>query len=149
MVEGDIASSETAAAIIDTALDEYGRLDVLIHSAGYGPPMPLVELPETAWDATIDSCLKGAYTITRAALPSLLAADAAHVVLVSSIAGKLAEANRVAYCAAKWGLQGFALALQAELATTNVHVNVVNPASVATDWWTTTDDLNRLRSSSA
>lgn len=140
VVEGDVASTVTATAAIDAALTEYGRLDVLVHSAGYGPPMPLVELPETAWDATIDSCLKGSYTMARAALPAMLEADAGHIVLVSSIAGKGAEAARVAYCAAKWGVQGFALALQAELATTNVQVNVINPASVATDWWTTTDD---------
>ncbi len=140
MIDGDVASTATAAAIIDAALSEYGRLDILIHSAGYGPPMPLIELPETAWDATIDSCLKGAYAMTRAALPAMLEADAGHIVLVSSIAGKGAEANRVAYCAAKWGIQGFSLALQAELGTTNVQVNVINPASVATNWWTTTED---------
>ncbi len=86
------------------------------------------------------SCLKGPYLMTRAALPVMLEADAGRIVLVSSIAGKGAEANRAAYCAAKWGLQGFALALQAEVATTGVRVHVLNPASVATDWWATTQD---------
>ena len=59
---------------------------------------------------------------------------------MSSLAGKAVEANRTAYCAAQWGLQGFTLALQAELAETSVQVHLINPANVATDWWTTTND---------
>jgi 3-oxoacyl-[acyl-carrier protein] reductase len=70
----------------------------------------------------------------------MLAADVGRIIQVSSIAGKGAEANRTAYCAAKWGLQGFTSALQHELAETGVRVHAVNPAAVATDWWTTTDD---------
>ncbi len=153
VVEGDISSPTTAAATIDAALTHHGHIDLLINSAGYGPPMPLVELGETVWDDTIDSCLKGAYQTCHAVLPAMLAADAGHIVQISSIAGKVVESNRTAYCAAQWGLQGFSLALQAELADTNVRVSVINPASVATDWWTTTDDpqpvhvLNRMMTS--
>ena len=140
VVDGDISSPSTAAAAIDAALTHHGRIDVLVNSAGYGPPMPLTKLDENVWDATIDSCLKGAYQMCHAVLPAMLAADAGHIVQVSSIAGKSVEANRAAYCAAQWGLQGFSLALQAELATTNVRVSIINPATVATDWWTTTND---------
>ena len=140
VVEGDITSATTAQAVIDTTIKQYGRVDILINSAGYGPPMPLVDLSETVWDATVDSCLKGAYMMSRAVLPAMLAADTGHIIQVSSTAGKSVEANRTAYCAAQWGLQGFSLALQAELADTNVRINVINPASVAPDWWTTTDD---------
>ena len=140
VVEGDITLAATARAVIDVTIERYGRVDVLINNAGYGPPMPLVRLDEAMWDATIDSCLKGPYLMTRAVLPAMLAADAGRIIQVSSIAGKGAEANRTAYCAAKWGLQGFSLALQAELADTNVRVHVINPAGVATEWWTTTDD---------
>ena len=140
VVEGDITSAGTAQAVVDTTIERYGRVDILVNSAGFGPPMPLIDLSETVWDATVDSCLKGAYMMSRAVLPAMLAADTGHIVQVSSIAGKGVEANRTAYCAAQWGLQGFSLALQAELAGTNVRVDVVNPASVATDWWATTDD---------
>jgi NADP-dependent 3-hydroxy acid dehydrogenase YdfG len=140
VVEGDITSAATARSLVDTAVERYGRVDILVNNAGYGPPMPLVDLAESAWDATLDSCLKGAYLTCRAVLPRLLADGAGQIVQVSSIAGKVPEANRTAYCAAKWGLQGFSLALQAELAGTKVRVHVVNPAAVATDWWSRTDD---------
>jgi 3-oxoacyl-[acyl-carrier protein] reductase len=140
IVDGDIALAATAAAVVDTAIQRYGRIDILVNSAGYGPPMPVVDLTKAVWDATIDSCLTGSYLMTRAVLPSMLAADAGRIVQVSSLAGKAVEANRTAYCAAQWGLQGFALALQAELAATGVRVHLLNPANVATDWWTTTND---------
>ena len=139
-VDGDISSPATAEAVIDAAIHGYGRIDILVNSAGYGPPMPIVDLPETVWDATIDSCLKGSYLMTRAVLPTMLNADAGRIIQVSSLAGKGVEANRTAYCAAQWGLQGFTLGLQAELAETGVRVHVINPANVATDWWTTTND---------
>ena len=140
MVEGDIASAATAEAVVGTAMNRYGRIDILVNGAGYGPPMPLVDLPEMVWDETIDGCLKGPYLMTRAVLPPMLEADAGRIIQVPSTAGKAAEANRTAYCAAKWGLQGFSLALRAELAGTGVRLHVINPAGVATGWWTTTGD---------
>lgn len=139
-VAGDIASSDTSAAVVEGALSRFGRLDILVNAAGFGPPALLVDLSEAVWDATIDSCLKGAFLMTRSVLPTMLAAETGSVVYVSSTAGKAVEARRTAYCAAEWGLQGFALALRDELSGTGVHVQLVNPANVATDWWRTTDD---------
>jgi len=139
-VTGDVADVETAEAAVATALDRFGRVDLLVNAAGFGPPMPLVELTKETWDATIDSCLTGVYVMSRAVLPTMLAAGSGRIVNVSSIAGKFAEANRTAYCAAKWGVQGFSLALRDELAGTGVQVHVLNPAAVATGWWDTTGD---------
>jgi NADP-dependent 3-hydroxy acid dehydrogenase YdfG len=139
-VSGDVADADTAAAAVDTALDRFGRIDMLVNAAGFGPPAPLVELTREVWDATIGSCLTGLYMMTRAVLPTLLANGVGRIVNVSSVAGKSAEANRTAYCAAKWGVEGFSAALRHELAGTGVRLHVLNPASVSTDWWTTTGD---------
>ena len=87
------------------------------------------------WEATIGSCLAGPYLMSRAVLPTMLANGGGRIVQISSIAAKGAEANRTAYCAAKWGLHGFSLALQEELRDTGVRVHLLCPASVATDWW--------------
>lgn len=139
-VAGDVADVDTAQAAVDTALHRFGRIDTLVNAAGFGPPQPLLELTKPTWDATIDSCLTGVYLMTRAVLPTMLAAGRGRIVNTSSIAGKVAEANRTAYCAAKWGLQGFCLALRHELEGTGVRVHVLNPAAVATGWWGTTGD---------
>ncbi len=107
VVTGDVADPNTSRSAVDIARTRFGSLDALVNAAGFGPPMPLVDLTKDVWDATIDSCLTGVYTMTRAVLPLMLAAGSGRIVNVSSIAGKGAEANRTAYCAAKWGLQGF------------------------------------------
>ena len=140
IVAGDVSDPTTSRSAVEMAASRFGGLDLLINAAGFGPPAPLVELTKDDWDATIGSCLTGLYLMTRAALPTMLAAAAGRIVNVSSIAGKGAEANRTAYCAAKWGVQGFSLALRAELAGTGVRLHVLNPASVATDWWDVTGD---------
>ena len=139
-VAGDVADGDTAQAAVDAAVRRFGRIDTLVNAAGFGPPRPLLELTKPTWDATIDSCLTGVFLMTRAVLPTMLAAGRGRIVNVSSIAGKVAEANRTAYCAAKWGLQGFSLALSHELGDTGVRVHVLNPAAVATGWWDTTGD---------
>jgi NADP-dependent 3-hydroxy acid dehydrogenase YdfG len=139
-VSGDVSDADTARRAVDLARSRFGRVDVLVNAAGFGPPMPLLDLTRDVWDATIDSCLTGVYAMTRAVLPLMVDAGAGRIVNVSSIAGKGAEANRTAYCAAKWGLEGFSLALRAELVGTGVRVHVLNPASVATTWWEATGD---------
>jgi NADP-dependent 3-hydroxy acid dehydrogenase YdfG len=111
-----------------------------VNAAGFGPPAPLLELTRDEWEATIGSCLTGVYVMTRAALPALIANGAGRIVNVSSVAGKGAESNHTAYCAAKWGVEGFSAALRHELAGTAVRLHVLNPGSVATDWWATTGD---------
>ncbi len=139
-VAGDVASPSTATAVVEAAGERFGRIDVLVNAAGYGPPSPLLDLTADMWEATISSCLTGPYLMSRAVLPTMLAAGGGRIVQISSIAAKGAEANRTAYCAAKWGLNGFSLALQEELRDTGVRVHVLCPASVATDWWEATGD---------
>lgn len=107
-VTGDVSLPSTAAAVVEAALRRFGGIDLLVNAAGFAPPRPLVDLDEAVWDATIGSCLKGPYLMTRAVLPTMLAAGTGRIVQISSIAAKGAEANRTAYCAAKWGLQGSA-----------------------------------------
>ena len=139
-VAGEVASPATASAVVDAATERFGKIDVLVNAAGYGPPTPLLDLTDELWEATIGSCLTGPYLMSRAVLPTMLANGSGRIVQISSIAAKGAEANRTAYCAAKWGLHGFSLSLQEELRETSVRVHLVCPASVATDWWHVTGD---------
>ena len=140
IVTGDVADEATAAAAVEAANSQFGDVRILVNAAGFGPPKPLLELTKELWDATIESCLTGLYVMTRAVLPAMLANGAGRIVNVSSVAGKGAEANRTAYCAAKWGVEGFSASLRHELAGTGVRLHVLNPASVATDWWASSGD---------
>jgi 3-oxoacyl-[acyl-carrier protein] reductase len=101
-VPGDVASPATASAVVDAAMERFGNIDVLVNAAGYGSPTPLLDLTDELWEATIGSCLTGPYLMSRAVLPAMLANGSGRIVQISSIAAKGAEANRTAYCAAKW-----------------------------------------------
>lgn len=140
VVPGDITKEETAQQVVDQTLEAFGGIDILVNNAGYGPPGSLLETDTEMWDATVDSCLKSVYLMTRAVLPTLLEAGGGRVVQVSSVAGKNGYANRTAYCAAKWGVQGFSEALRKEIEGSGVRVHTVNPAAVATEWWGKTND---------
>lgn len=137
---GDVTVEADCRTIINTTVETFGTIDILINNAGYGPPASLLDTDEDLWDSTIDSCLKSVYLMTRAALPTMLARSSGTIVQISSVAGKYGFNNRTAYCAAKWGVQGFTEALRVELGSNGIHVFTINPAAVATPWWETGND---------
>ncbi|MEO1444614.1 MAG: SDR family oxidoreductase, partial [Chloroflexota bacterium] len=69
---GDVTVEADCRAIVAATVEAFGTVDVLVNNAGYGPPVSLLETTEEIWDATIDSCLKSAYLMTRAAVPHML-----------------------------------------------------------------------------
>lgn len=140
VVAGDITQAATAASVTAAALKAYGGIDILVNNAGYAPPVNLVDMNEEIWDTTLDVCLKSVYLMTHAVLPTMLESGGGRIVQVSSVAGKHGYATRTAYCAAKWGIQGFSAALRDEVGDQGVRVHIVNPGPVGTEWWSTNDD---------
>lgn len=135
----DVTNAGDCEALVQAALQRFGTIDVLINNAGFGPPASIVETSEEIWDATIDSCLKGVFLMTRAVLPTMLARQRGTIVNISSVAAKGGFPNRAAYCAAKWGVHGFTAALRAEVGVQNIHAHLICPAVVATPWWGTSN----------
>jgi NADP-dependent 3-hydroxy acid dehydrogenase YdfG len=140
IVAGDITVATTSHTVTKAALQAFGRIDILVNNAGYAPPAPLLQTSEEIWDNTIDSCLKSVFLMTRAVLPAMLKQGAGRIVQISSVTGKKGYTNRSAYCAAKWGVQGFTAALREEVGSQGIRTHVINPSAVATDWWDTTSN---------
>lgn len=138
-VPTDVANAADCNALAQATLQRFGTIDVLVNNAGYGPAASIVETTEEIWDATIDSCLKGVFLMTRAVLPTMLDNERGTVVNISSVAAKGGFPNRAAYCAAKWGVHGFTEALRAEVGGQNIHAHLICPAVVATPWWGTSN----------
>jgi len=121
---------ERAAA---ATLDAYGYVDVLVGNAGVTDMALAWDLPEAWWDVMIDVNLKGCFTMVRHLVPSMIARGrGGRVVLISSVAGLRGMAGLSHYCAAKWGVVGFAKALALELAPHRITVNTVHPTAVDT-----------------
>lgn len=137
VVPTDVTRPKDCQGLVHAAVDAFGVVDALINSAGYGPPASLLDTTEEIWDSTLDSCLKGVYLMTRAAVAVMLEQGGGTVVNISSNAGKYGYENRSAYCAAKWGLHGFTEALRVELSSRNIRFHLICPGAVATPWWET------------
>lgn len=135
VVPTDVTRQQDCQALVQATVDAFGSIDVLINNAGYAPPASLQDTTEELWDDTLDTCLKGVYLMTRAAVAVMLKQGGGSIVNISSVAGKGGFPNRSAYCAAKWGVHGFTQALRAELDDQNIRAYLICPGAVDTPWW--------------
>jgi NAD(P)-dependent dehydrogenase (short-subunit alcohol dehydrogenase family) len=131
-----VASAESVAtaaggkAIIDAALDQYGRIDILIHNAGNVRRGSLKELSYEDFDAVLDVHLRGAFHVVRPAFPRMCAAGYGRVVLTSSIGGLYGNHLVANYSTAKAGMLGLTNVIALEGAAEGVKANAIIPAAV-------------------
>jgi len=125
-----VATRDGAAAIIATALDRYGRIDILIHNAGNVRRGSLKEMSYSDFDAVLDVHLRGAFNVVRQAFPVMCAAGYGRIVLTSSIGGLYGNRDVANYAAAKAGVIGLANVAALEGAADGVTCNVIVPAAV-------------------
>ncbi len=123
-VTGDVGKWEDARAMVDKALERFGRLDMLINNAGISMRGRFDELSPEVCTETITTNLLGSVYLTRAAMPHILETKG-HVVFISSIAGIFGLPGASTYCASKGALTGFSESLRLELMPQGVHVGVV------------------------
>ena len=128
-VPTDVSSKEGVDHLVQRALGETGRIDVVVNNAGVFVWKALANLDEPEWDRIIDTNLKAAYLLIHAVLPALIAAGHGRIVNVASIHGTVGDANVVAHCAAKFGLIGMTKALARELREVGITVNAISPGS--------------------
>ena len=128
---GDVAHAEQCRALVATAAEALGGLDVLVNCAGVARGGPAEAVTETLWDGTLDTNLKGTFFCIQAALPHLRSAKG-NVVNLASDAGLIGEIGLAVYCASKGGVVNLTRALALELAP-DVRVNCVCPGYVDTD----------------
>ncbi len=136
VVPADVRSRENTEAMARSVRNFWGRIDILVNSAFWGPPASLEKTTEEFWDRTLDTTLKGPFLCARAVTPAMKEQGGGRIVNIGSLAGKIGEDNRTAYCAAKWGLEGLSAAMSVELLPYNIHVHLISPAATDTPWWT-------------
>ena len=129
----DVASAESVDAATKSAVQQHGRIDILVANAGIaGPNYKSWEYPIDAWKQVIDINLTGVFLCCRAIVPYMLEQDYGRVVNVASIAGKEGNANASAYSASKAGVIAFTKSLGKETANKNISVNCITPAAART-----------------
>ncbi len=128
----DVGVEAECRALVEAALQAYGRLDVLVNNAGLSAHARLADVSDLGWtEALMRINHWGSVWCTHAALPHLIASRG-RLVAVSSLAGLYGVPYRSAYCASKFAMTGFFDALRGELAPHGVSVTIAYPGAVAT-----------------
>jgi 3-oxoacyl-[acyl-carrier protein] reductase len=146
----DVTDRRSVEAMAAAVYERFGRIDLLVNCAFWGPPGSLLQTDEDFWDRTLDTTLKGPYLCARAVYPAMREQGAGTIVNIGSLAGKVGEDNRTAYCAAKWGLEGLTAALRVELHPQGIRVHLISPGATDTSFWSenapglTADQLERF-----
>ncbi len=131
-VQADVGDRAAVQGMIDAVDKTWGRLDVLIHSAGSVHPGLLVRMDVSAFEEAVRTHLKGAFLCTQAAAPIIKKQKRGCIVYVGSILGARGAAGNCAYAAAKAGLTGLAKSAARELGPAGICVNVVFPGFMRT-----------------
>ena len=124
-----VATSEGGENIIKTALDAYGRIDIVVNNAGILRDKTLVKMDPEHWDAIMDVHLKGAYNVTRPAFIKMREQGYGRIVFTTSAAGMYGNFGQTNYSAAKMGLLGFMNTVKAEGDKYNVKANTLAPVA--------------------
>jgi 3-oxoacyl-[acyl-carrier protein] reductase len=124
----DVTREDDVAHLIDTAVAELGRVDVMVNNAGLGGTAELVEMTDEQWHAVLDVTLTGTFRCTRAALKHMVERRTGVIVNNASVLGWRAQVGQAHYAAAKAGVMALTRCAAIEAAPSNVRVNAVAPS---------------------
>jgi 3-oxoacyl-[acyl-carrier protein] reductase len=134
-VQSDLSTTEAAQKLVSSAIEAFGRLDILVANHGIWPPedAPIDRMSDEQWHRTIAVNLDSVFSLVKHSVGHMKRQGGGHIVLVSSTAGQRGEAFHCDYAASKGALISMVKGLSTELARDSIHVNCVAPGWVATD----------------
>jgi NADP-dependent 3-hydroxy acid dehydrogenase YdfG len=147
-VATDVTHREQVKLLVDTAVQKFGRVDVMINNAGIMPRAPLERLTIDDWDRTIDVNIKGVLYGIAAALPHMIRQKSGQMIFVSSVAGHKIGPDFAVYAATKHAVRALAEGLRQEVKPYNIRTTIISPGAVATELpnsVTETDVAERIR----
>ena len=134
MFKADISNRDEVNSMMEYAVKEFGKIDVLVNNAGICNVKLFTEITEQDWENIMQVNLKGVFNVTQAALRySMIKEKDGSIINISSIDGIAGSSCEVAYSTSKAGVIGFTKALAKELALSNITVNAVAPGAINTD----------------
>lgn len=127
-----VAEAADVEKFIGQVLTTWGSLDIVVNNAGTTRDGLVLRMSEEDWDTVLDSNLKGAFLMTRAALKCLVKQRRGKIVNITSVMGMMANPGQANYSASKAGLIGFTRTVAKEVASRNIQVNAVAPGFIET-----------------
>jgi len=136
----DVTDAGQLKKLVDTAVEKYGKIDVIINNAGLMPQSPLERLKINDWDQMIDVNIKGVLYGIAAALPHMTAQKAGQIINVSSVAGHKVHPGGAVYSATKYAVRALSEGLRQEVKPYNIRTTIISPGAVDTELPDTTTD---------
>ncbi|MGC3998900.1 MAG: SDR family oxidoreductase [Anaeromyxobacter sp.] len=134
LVVGDASQEATAVKCVATAVERFGRLDILVNNVGMGIYKNLVDTSADEYDQLVDTNVRSTFLFTRHAVPVMQQQRSGTILMISSMAGKYGFAGEAVYCATKFAQVGFAQALDKELRPQGIKVGCICPGGVKTEF---------------
>lgn len=135
----DVSDPDAIDKLVNTTIESFGRIDVLINNAGVSEFTPPGELPVEEWDRILNTNLRSSFLLTRAAVKEMKRSDGGSVVNIASTRATMSEKNSEAYAASKGGLLALTHAMAISYADQNITVNCISPG------WIHTGNYEKLR----
>jgi len=129
----DVTDRSQVQALVDTAVERFGRVDVMLNNAGLMPHSPLERLKVEDWERMVDVNLKGVLYGVAAALPYMKEKKTGHIVNVSSVAGHKVRPGSAVYAATKTAVRVLSEGLRQEVKPYNIRTTVLSPGAIATE----------------
>ena len=139
----DVTEAASIAGVVQTALDRFGRIDVLVNNAGIVRDQLLLRMKQEDWDAVIATNLTAVFACCRAALRPMVRQRSGRIVNIGSVVGRTGNPGQANYAASKAGLEGFTRSLALEVASRGITANVVAPGMIRTDMTAALDESAR------
>ncbi len=130
-LEADVRNYESQQKAVQSAVDKFGKIDLLVANAGVGKFNSIEDMTPEEWNATIETNLTGVFYSVKSTLSELVKTEG-YIVTISSLAGTNYFAGGAAYNASKFGLTGFSQAVMLDLRQKGIKVSTIMPGSVAT-----------------
>ena len=132
LADGDLTTRDGNRAVVDAALERFGRLDAVVANAGFQHVAPVPDFPEERWDALVALLLTSPFLLAKYAWESLAASGDGRFLAVASVHGLVASPFKAGYVAAKHGLLGLVKVLALEGASVGITASALCPAYVRT-----------------
>ncbi|MGF1614059.1 MAG: acetoacetyl-CoA reductase [Gammaproteobacteria bacterium] len=132
LVEGDVGSFESSAAMVREVEEKLGPIEVLVNCAGITRDGTFRKMTQEQWKGVIDINLTGVFNVTRQVINGMIDRGHGRIVNISSMNGQKGQFGQSNYAASKAGIHGFTMSLAQEVASKGITVNSVSPGYIAT-----------------